>query len=64
MKSLLKCDVCSKVKVNYQAYSNLSVPIPNANTLLLSVVVYQIPSELASILRKACNLSENDDDIQ
>ena len=56
MKSLLKCDVCSLVRVNYQAFSNLSVPIPNSNTLLLSIVVNQIPSELAAILRRDSRL--------
>lgn len=52
MKSLLQCDVCHRQKVNYQAFSNLSVPIPNSNTLLLPVIIHQIPSELAGILRK------------
>ena len=58
MKSLIKCDVCEGVKVNYQAFSNLSLPIPNSNTLLLSIIVNQIPSELATILRHEDKNSE------
>ena len=40
MKSLVKCNVCSRTRVNYQAFSNISLPIPNSNTLLLPVIIH------------------------
>mmetsp|Transcript_39660 Transcript_39660/g.51967 ORF Transcript_39660/g.51967 Transcript_39660/m.51967 type:complete len:161 (+) Transcript_39660:2755-3237(+) len=54
-KSLITCDVCENARVNYGVFSNLGLPIPNANTLILPVLIYQIPSELSSILRKHVN---------
>lgn len=55
MKSLIQCSVCEKIRVNYQAFSNLSLPIPNSNTLLLPVIIHQIPSEIGAIIRKQMN---------
>ena len=40
MKSLIRCKVCQTLRVNYQAFSNLSLPIPNSNTLLLPVIIH------------------------
>ena len=50
-KSLIRCGHCHRDKVNYGVFSSLSMPIPNSNTLLLPVIVNQIPSELYAILK-------------
>ena len=60
MKSVTKCTVCHTQKVNYQAFSNISVPIPNSNTLLLPILVYQVPGELSVIIRNHLTLALND----
>ena len=39
-KSLITCQSCQNNKVSYQAFSNLSLPIPNSNTLLLPVLIH------------------------
>ena len=39
-KYLIRCGHCNRDKVSYQPFSSLSVPLPNANTLLLPVVVH------------------------
>lgn len=54
-KSLITCDVCSNARVNYGVFSNLQLPIPNSNTLILPILIQQIPSELSSILQKHVN---------
>lgn len=54
-KSLITCDVCDHHRVSYSIFSNISLPIPNANTLILPILIYQIPSELSTILRKHMN---------
>ena len=34
---------CKKVKVSYDPISNVSLPMPNSNTVLLSILVFALP---------------------
>ena len=39
IRSSIECQRCSSKKILYEPYSNLSLPVPNANSLLLPVII-------------------------
>ena len=50
IKSTIECQKCHNKKVSYDPFSVISLPVPNANSLLLPIIVNTLPTELYKIL--------------
>ena len=51
IKSTIECQNCLTTRVSYDPFSNISLPVPNSNSINLPIIVNSLPTELYSILR-------------
>jgi len=50
IRSSLECQKCRNVKVLYEPFSNISLPVPGSNSILLPILVNCLPLEVQEIL--------------
>lgn len=46
LRSTLICTACQKKRVKYEPFSNLSLPIPDSNSIMLTIMVVCLPPEI------------------
>ena len=43
IRSSLNCTACKQKKIQYEPFSNLSLPVPHQNSVLLPILVFGLP---------------------
>jgi len=56
LRSTIECQTCGRENVLYEPYSNISLPVPHSNAIMVPIVVQCIPQELLNILTEMQNV--------
>ena len=61
LKSTLTCSICKKVKIKYEPFTSLELPIPEAKKIILEITLYRLPYRLKPLFKN--NIFNNNNDI-
>ena len=60
-KTERECTVCHSIVIQYQPYSMLTLPVPNANLIVIPVILYTVPQEIKMVVEDICDQNNNAD---
>ena len=63
LKSTLICKECNKMKIKYEPFSSLELPIPEAKRIVLEITLFRLPFHLKPLF-KSINPSFSSDNVK
>ena len=61
LKSTLICSECKKMKIKYEPFSSLELPIPEAKRIILEITLFRLPFHLKPLFKSQKKVNINDD---
>ena len=59
LKSTLICSECQKMKIKYEPFSSLELPIPEAKRIILEITLFRLPFHLKPLFKPNTNNKKN-----